>query len=150
MGESAWPKAEPPAIPPGFPETYVPKRCWICGAWSNDESPYEQSSTEFKLWQGLLVWDQGTAEDPKGSIDRLCRTVWSVGTWPTQYKSMADLKQASRRDPTILHPFLAERAELVTIKQNNPNSRLMEKGLLAKRVSVNAADVAETGLEAPW
>ncbi|CAK9096110.1 unnamed protein product [Durusdinium trenchii] len=62
---------------------------------------------------------------------------------------MADLKQASRRDPTILHPFLAERAELVTIKQNNPNSRLMEKGLLAKRVSVNAADVAETGLEAP-
>lgn len=140
---------EAPAPPPHWPKEYVIRRCWICLVHSTEKSPYDQAGDEYRTWQGFIVWDQGTAECPKGNICRLCRTVWSVGEWSTKYSTVAALRAAKRSDPTVLHPFLAERQELVNMKSEHPSVRLRVKGILAAKVQVQMSQLNQSGLEAP-
>lgn len=66
-----------------------------------------------------------------------------------RFNSLPQLKAASRSDPTVLHPFIEQRNVLIGMKVSNPSLRLRDRQVLAHKVSVNAREMAETGLEAP-
>ena len=110
---------EAPLAPEHWPADYVARKCWICGSWTTNPCPYTQAGDELRLWKGYTVWDQGNAREHPGYVDRLYRTVWLTGDWGTRFKTLPTFKQAKNANPTVVHTFLAHRAELVKMKHGN-------------------------------
>lgn len=93
----------------------------------------------------------GTREQPSAPKGTYAVCVEQCGVWANGVQSIPpwQLWAAKRSDPTVLHPFLAERQELVNMKSEHPSVRLRVKGILAAKVQVQMSQLNQSGLEAP-